>query len=61
MLMFPKTALQFAAMEQEARKGTLLEMESPTQVEARQSLRILPAWPTTARGMTLFFILLLFC
>jgi len=43
VLMFPKTALQFAEMEQKSKKGTLLEMPSSTQIEARKSLRILPA------------------
>jgi len=43
VLMFPKTALQFADMVQKSKKGNLIEMPSSTQIEARQSLRILPA------------------
>jgi len=42
VLMFPTTALQFAAMEREAKNGKPIEMQSATQIEARQSLRILP-------------------
>ena len=42
VLMFPKTIRQFAEMEQKS--GKLFEMPSSlTQIEARQSLRILPA------------------
>jgi len=43
VLMFPRTVLQFADMEQKSKEGKVVQMPSSTQIEARKSLRILPA------------------
>jgi len=43
VLMFLTTVLQFENAEQEKKKGKLLEVHSSTRIEARHSLRILPA------------------
>jgi len=43
VLMFPKTAVQFAEMERESKKGDLVEIPSSTRIAARQSLSTLPA------------------
>lgn len=43
VLAFPKTAPYFAELVEKEKKGTLHEMPSPALIEARKSLRILPA------------------